>query len=232
MKKKKKKKKKKKEEKKEEVEKEEEENEENEEEEVEEEEEEEDEDEEDEEGEEGHVRDRASGISSLIAYPGKRTFNSQVRLPSIPAAFKGQSPRCRRGSKATICPRNGNRNPAGRGNEIRTDRMWNNHRSSFIAKNIRALGSIRPANIRFVKQKKKMRKKTKQKDRGEVRGEVGWSEVERDGVGWGGRKNRTSLIPDSNAHPRLPVPHKFGSSRCEDSDAPHTKAFSFRVPHG
>ncbi|KAL2726571.1 hypothetical protein V1478_006849 [Vespula squamosa] len=42
---------------------------------------------------------------------------SQVRLPSIPAAFKGQSPRCRRGSKATICPRNGNRNPAGRVND-------------------------------------------------------------------------------------------------------------------
>ena len=32
------------------------------------------------------------------------------------------------------------------------------------------------------------------------------------------------LIPDSNTHPRLPVPHKFGSSLGKDSDAPHTKA--------
>lgn len=31
------------------------------------------------------------------------------------------------------------------------------------------------------------------------------------------------LIRDSNAHPGLPVPHKFGSSRCEDSDGAHTK---------
>lgn len=31
------------------------------------------------------------------------------------------------------------------------------------------------------------------------------------------------LIPDSNTHPRLPVPHKFGSSLGKDSDAPHTK---------
>lgn len=40
------------------------------------------------------------------------------------------------------------------------------------------------------------------------------------------------LIPDSNTHPRLPVPHKFSSSRCKDSDAPHTKTFLFRVLHG
>lgn len=38
------------------------------------------------------------------------------------------------------------------------------------------------------------------------------------------------LIQDSNAHPRLPVPHKFSSSRCKDNDAVHTNASLFHVP--
>ncbi|KYN01610.1 Protein sister of odd and bowel [Cyphomyrmex costatus] len=152
------------------------------------------------------------------------------------------------GSEATICPRNGNRDPAGPGNEIRVgpldtlgphrcrggseDRFKRSQGVRFMhyaAPRVYTRRLFRnpkykrpPAFVPEVITMSSQKCRFPRYIRHAVPRAVEHAVVKKKNI-W------MCLIPDSNAHPRLPMPHKFGSSRCEDSDdGAHTKTARLR----